>query len=122
MLRYCDCFPTRPRPVVSGAFGIGFAAWLAGSEWGRYFPFALVLPGNLRHSALPPLNLDLTDQQFAFLDDSLYRGRTYGQIKARVEECGGDMLGALVLYDGSPAPAEASSFFRYHGDESAAGR
>ena len=115
LLRYYDCFPTAPRIVVSGAFGIGFAAWLAESEWGRYMPPPLVLPGDLRHGVLPPLVTYFPPgKQFAFLDDSYYKGRTYGQIKARIEERGGEVLGALVLYDGSPAPAVASSFFRYH--------
>ena len=114
---YLDEFPTRPRPVVSGKFGIGFATWLAGSEFGRYMPFVLVLPGDLRHNVLPPLGYRPTQVEFAFLDDSYYRGRTYGQIKHGLEECGGKMLGALVLYDGSVEAPVHPSVFRYHGQQ-----
>lgn len=104
----------RPYFAVSGKFGEGFAGWLAGSEWGRYVHPVTVFPGNLRHTVLPKLTVDLTGRQYVFLDDSYYRGRTYGQIARRIAEAGGGVLGPLVLYDGSPEPAKVPSFWRYH--------
>lgn len=113
-LRYLDEFPDRPIPVVSGRFGIGYATWFSESDWRAYAPLPIVLPGDLRHNTLPALNFDAAGHEFAFLDDSYYKGRTYGQIRDRLRECGGRVLGALVLYDGSPAPLEVPSFYRYH--------
>ena len=104
----------RPYIAVSGKFGQGFAGWLAGSEWGRYVPPVAVFPGDLRHNVLPKLDQDLTGRQYVFMDDSYYKGRTYGQISRRIVEAGGGVLGAIILYDGSPEPAKVPSFFRYH--------
>lgn len=99
-----------PDLALSGTFGRRFAEYMRGSDAANTYVF----PGNLRHVDLPPLPIDLTGHKFVFIDDSYYRGRTYGKIKSRIEEAGGEMLWAMVLYDGSPTPPSIPSFFRYH--------
>lgn len=113
------------RIVVSGKFGEDFAKWFPTSQWGRYRETPLVVPGNLRHSELPPFIADLGWQlsdnatrqyppKYVFLDDSVYRFRTYNQIKQRIEEADGEVVGHVVLYDGSREPQRIPSFYRWH--------
>lgn len=99
-----------PDLALSGQFGRRFAAYMRD----HYTSNTYVFPGNLRHVDLPPLPIDLTGHKFAFIDDSYYRGRTFGKIKSRIEEAGGEMLWAMVLYDGAPTPPSIPSFYRYH--------
>jgi len=103
-------FGVWPDIALSGAFGQRFAAYLR--ENGTHNTY--VFPGNLRHVDLDALPIDLTGHRFVFIDDSCYRGRTYGKIKRRIEEAGGTMLDGMVLYDGSPLPPFLPSFYRYH--------
>lgn len=115
-MRYLEEYPTtRPRIALSGGFGRGFAAWLKAGEWGRYMGKPMVFPGGLRDGHLKEVGRDLTDQEFVFLDDSLYKGRTHNEIRRVIEGAGGWVSGALVLYDGSREPLTAvKSLFRYH--------
>lgn len=97
-------------PVVSGAWGRGFVR--AYPKWG-----ALVLPGELRHADLPPIEEDLSGKSFVFLDDSCYLGRTRDKIRDRIAEAGGELRASLVLYDGSATGIDGmEGLYRYHDD------
>lgn len=137
-----DEFPEGTHIVVSGRFGQAFAPWLLHSEWGLFYPPALVVPGNLRHSELRPFwhrlgnrfpasrvlsdyalaggsaNIlgEINDHRFIFLDDSAYRFRTSNQIGRRIVEANAEMVGHVVLYDGSREPRRIPSFYRFHPD------
>lgn len=99
-----------PDLALTGTFGRRFARHMQKHETFNTYVF----PGNLRHEDLPPIPLDLTGHRFVFMDDSYYRGRTYQKIKSRIEQAGGEMLWAMVLYDGSREPPVIPSFFRFH--------
>lgn len=133
-----DEYPWANRIVVSGKFGQVFAPWLLHSEWSVKYPPALLVPGNLRHEAMPPFNVNfgtrtrkgyggdveakVSESRFLFLDDSAYRFRTHNEIKYRIEEAGGDVVGHVVLYDGSREPQRIPSFYRWHPTEGYGGQ
>lgn len=116
LARYLDAYPMEPRIALSGEFGRGFAQWLRETTW----QVPLVFPGNLRHNDLPPLPLHLDGEQFVFLDDSYYKGRTRAKVTKAIEDAGGMVVGSFVLYDGSPEAAAINSCFRYHPDTGSA--
>jgi hypothetical protein len=117
------------RIVVSGKFGILFGAWFMTSQWTRVFPRPpLVVKGDLRHNDLPPFIADQGwrldenaarqyPMKYVFLDDSAFKFRTFNKIKEQLERAGGDLVGQVVLYDGSREPRRIPSFYRWHPDE-----
>lgn len=113
LFRYLDEYPSMPNIIVSGEFGVGFASWLAASDYAPYLPPVLIISGGIRHRELPPQSIQAKGRQYVFLDDSMYAGRTYSQIRRRITEKEGEMLGAIVLFAGSAAPLAISSFYRH---------
>lgn len=120
-------YPEVERIVVSGRFGKVFAPWLLHSQWSHYFPPALIVDGDLRHKQLAPIMADLSrggyrhiddsSPRYVFIDDSCYRFRTYEQVKRRIGDAGGKVIGMAVLYDGSRDEQWVPSFYRYHPEE-----
>lgn len=103
--------------VVSGKWGYGFTNWMmkyhVRSFW--HMLSSTPFPGGLRHNDLPPLNMDLRTGEYVFLDNSCYRGRTRDKIASRIQECGGELIDSLILYDGSIEPlAGVKGLYRYH--------
>lgn len=114
------------RIVVSGRFGEAFVHWFPSSQWSRSRETPLLVPGDLRHADLPPFTADLgwhlgdfhvnraQPPKYVFLDDSVYKFRTFNKIKQRIEEANGQVVGHIVLYDGSLEPQRIPSFYRWH--------
>jgi hypothetical protein len=107
--------------AVSGEFGKRFRRWLSEDHLAygaSSHGVPIVFPGDLRHATLTDdfiRNLDIDNgEQFVFVDDSYYKGRTYRQVKAAIEKRGGACDYIVVLYDGSTTPAIVPSLFRYH--------
>lgn len=105
--------------AVSGWFGMEFAAWLRSSIHNRPL---LIFPGDLRHHpelAIPPRGI--LNHSFVFIDDSMYKGRTFAAVKRSIETSGGVCNRAIVAYDGCKEEhSNVHSMYRYwehHGDE-----
>lgn len=99
--------------VVSGKWGYGFTAWAA--AYADWLPSIHIVSGGLRHNYLPDGNIGVHGDQFLFLDNSAYKGRTRDKIMRRIEESGGQLLATIVLYDGSPKTLDGiEGIFRYH--------
>jgi hypothetical protein len=101
--------------AVSGEFGRGFVKWMRGSAV-QSVP-AYLYPGDLRHNperALEKQYPSLKGKHIAFIDDSVYKGRTFRAVLDAVERDGGYICGPFVLYDGSRGMvADTHSFYRY---------
>lgn len=98
--------------IVSGRWGRAFAKWYNSNYHRRC---VLVVPGGLRHSAVSnPLRALYgplpSDRTYAFLDDSLYLGRTMRAVEQWVSASEAKFAGAFVAYDGSPV----RSLYRFH--------
>lgn len=86
--------------VTSGKFGWAFSAYAFNRP---VLPKVLNFPGNLRHEKLIESWNDpgIKGQNFFFIDNSIYKGRTLSQIESYIERWGGKIIFAHVLYDGS---------------------
>lgn len=116
---YLEAFPSHPRMVVSGAFGLAYVYWLSKRQLFTPrvldIPGPVVIPGNLRHVTAPDLTVDLTGETLVFLDDSIFKGRTFGQAQSLVRKAGGELEEGIVIYDGSHEHwPTIFSFYRYH--------
>lgn len=88
-----------PLPLVTtGRFGDAVAA-VTGPER------TLRFPGGLRHAEPPPMAIP-AGVRYAFVDDSCYKGRTFGRVRRAVEAAGSEVVGGLVLYDGAAVPLD----------------
>jgi hypothetical protein len=88
--------PAKYKIVTSGSFG---------KKMKQIFPqkVDLLLPGNLRH--MPKYDLSsqrkkIKKQNYIFLDDSYYSGRTVDVVRRAIEEQQGNLVKTYVIYDG----------------------
>ena len=103
--------------IVSGRFGRAFANMCQREN--LTFKRLIVLNGDLRGLNPKPDNLDylggLADQEFYFLDDSYYSGKTYRQVDLALRRQGASVEWFNVIYDGSRLNHDnSSSLFRYY--------
>lgn len=82
--------------VTSGRFGEHIESVIGP---GRVLRF----PGGLRHADPPPMEIP-SGRSYAFVDDSCYRGRTFGRVRRAIEAAGSRVIGGVVLYDGAATP------------------
>ncbi len=89
--------------LTSGKFGWAFSVY---AQPIPALPPVINFPGNLRHEKLQETTIDpmFRDREFVFIDNSVYKGRTVGQINEYVERWGGKITRAYILYDGSRPP------------------
>ena len=100
--------------IVSGKFGTFFHNYLATKNSDKRI---YVVEGGLRKTQ----TLDLTymkdsiiGNEFIFLDDSYYLGRTRDTIKKEIERLGGTLIHTYVIYDGSKGEDESvSNLYKY---------
>ena len=87
----------------SGKFGWAFSMYMNGN---LAFPRMLNFPGDLRHQPLvdPLVDPTFEGRKFVYVDNSIYKGRTLGQISNYVRDWGGEITHAFVLYDGTYPP------------------
>ena len=103
--------------VVSGNFGRAFVNYLqANPKWKSHFKKVICVNGGLRsgnkvdclESFVSP------NEDFIFLDDSFYKGRTRDVIKKEIERNGGHLIHTFVFYDGAKEfDGSVSSLYRY---------
>ena len=79
----------------------------------------LLVPGGLRFDPtkinLEPFADRIKGQQFIFVDDSYFSGKTATVVKEEIERLGGTWLGSFVAYDGSKSKEEnVFSLYRYY--------
>ena len=99
--------------VVTGKFGIAFADW---HRENPRFDSVITLEGGLRYDVMPRgVNLRILGRRYAFLDDSLYAGRTLSKVHGLFMNQGAHVTGAYVLYDGSlNLRRSVHSLYRYY--------
>jgi hypothetical protein len=78
-----------------------------------------LVPGGLRHDPtkinLEPFADRIEGQDFIFVDDSYFSGKTAMVVKEEIERLGGRFVGSLVAYDGSKYKEEnVWSLYRYY--------
>lgn len=93
--------------IVSGKFGWAFQMYAA---YRPVMPPVFNFPGDLRHQQLvdPLIDPMFRNRNFIYFDNSIYKGRTLGQINHYVNSWGGRIASAFVLYDGSRPPHAAA--------------
>ena len=79
----------------------------------------LLVAGGLRFDPskcnLEPFADRIKGQQFIFVDDSYFSGKTATVVKEEIERLGGTWLGSFVAYDGSKSKDEnVYSLYRYY--------
>lgn len=94
-----------PAPLTvlgSGRFGWAFSMFANGLGSLNVLNF----PGNLRHNRLadPGVDPSFKGREFVYVDNSVYKGRTLGQVNDYVQAWGGKIVKAYILYDGSRPP------------------
>lgn len=97
--------------VASGKFGLYLNA--------VYPQFGIVLVnGGLRKGniiSLEPMRKVIQDNDFIFIDDSFFLGRTRNAIKEEIEKWGGSLIRTIVGYDGSKEKDNSvTSLYRYY--------
>lgn len=98
-----------PKPYAilgSGKFGWAFSMY---NHARLSMPPVLNFPGDLRHQPLvdPLVDPYFQDREFVYVDNSIYKGRTLGQINTYVNDWGGKITRAYILYDGTYPPHDA---------------
>jgi len=102
-----------PLFIVSGKFGDVFGEWayLLGLD-------CLVLEGALRQNEIvvqSEYGFLIGGRICVFIDDSLFKGRTYDKVRNMVESFGGTAAGCVVAYDGGKeVRQDVVSLFRYY--------
>ena len=86
-----------------------------------------LVPGGLRFNPekinLEPFKDKIENQDFLFIDDSYFSGRTATVIKEEIERYGGGFVGTYVAYDGSKSKeADVYSLYRYYDYHDVLGR
>ena len=86
-----------------------------------------LVPGGLRFNPekinLEPFKDKIENQDFLFIDDSYFSGRTATVIKEEIERYGGRFVGTYVAYDGSKnKEADVYSLYRYYDYHDVLGR
>jgi hypothetical protein len=102
--------PARYKIIVSGSFG---------KKLYKIYPHRvdLLLPGNLRHIGKYDLIKQrklIKKQDYIFLDDSYYSGRTVNVVRKALEEQQGNLVKTFVIYDGKKnKDKDLEYFYRY---------
>ena len=102
--------PNKYKIVTSGSFGRTIS---------RLYPYKtnLLLPGDLRHKSkydLTPQRKYIKKQDYIFLDDSYYSGRTVNVVRKALEEQRGNLVKTFVIYDGKKTKEkDVEYFYRY---------
>lgn len=86
-----------------------------------------LVPGGLRFNPekinLEPFKDKIENQDFLFIDDSYFSGRTATVIKEEIERYGGRFVGTYVAYDGSKnKETDVYSLYRYYDYHDVLGR
>lgn len=95
--------------VVTGKTGIAY--------FNYGFTTDLIVPGGLRKSNT---KLDLSEyvkpgDKYVLIDDSYFMGRTEAVIRKALKECGADLVGTSVFYDGCIEERPwVTSMYRYY--------
>lgn len=100
--------------IVSGGFGLFFRDYL---KLLKIKPKALIwVRGGLRNGHKPEIwNYYLKNQEFVFIDDSFYSGRTRNVINDYLAQENAKIVDTYVVYDGSHIKEEnVYSLYRYH--------
>lgn len=78
---------------------------------------SLLLPGDLRHMekySLDSIRDRIKHQDYIFLDDSYYSGRTVNVVRKALEEQQGNLVKTFVIYDGKKnKDKDIEYFYRY---------
>ena len=79
----------------------------------------LIVPGGLRFEPekinLMPFSDRIKGNNFVFIDDSFFSGKTQMVVKEEIERCGGQFVGSMVAYDGSKVKDKnVKSLYRYY--------
>jgi len=102
--------PDKYKIITSGSFG---------RKLSKIYPHkvTLLLPGNLRHMLKYDLikqRKQIKKQDYIFLDDSYYSGRTVNVVRKALEEQQGNLVKTYVLYDGKKTKdKDIKYFYRY---------
>jgi orotate phosphoribosyltransferase-like protein len=102
--------PAKYKIITSGSFG---------KKMKQIFPHKvdLLLPGDLRHKPKYDLSSQrkkIKKQDYIFLDDSYYSGRTVNVVRKAIEEQQGNLVKTYVIYDGKKnKDKDIEYFYRY---------
>ena len=100
--------------TISGGFGNKLKQIIDSGEIS--IPYILY-KGGIRSGSKPEIiknNLENCNKTI-FLDDTIYGGKTYFDIKEHVKKIGVDIESVFVIYDGSPVKRDfIKSFYRYY--------
>ena len=112
--------------LVNSAYklGLGNLNTIASGEIGLAMhnlgvPIDFLVPGGLRHDPnkinLTPFADRIKDNEFLFIDDSYFSGKTAMVVKEEIERLGGIFVGSLVAYDGAKVKEDnVWSLYRYY--------
>ena len=100
--------------ILSGTFGKLLFNYMRPSKFE-----AILFNGGLRKSNFPQIikgmGVILQDEEFFFVDDSFYSGKTRDAIAGVLARCNSVISNTFVLYDGSIARDEkVKSIYRYY--------
>jgi len=103
----------RKNIIVSGKFGVFFKNLFSSH------PNIIVVSGGLRKNIkikdLTYLEYKIKTEDYIFIDDSFYSGKTRNAIKNEIERLGGKLINTYVIYDGSiERDISVSSLYRYY--------
>jgi len=102
--------PKEFKIVTSGSFG---------KKIKEIFPHKvdILMPGNLRHMDKYDLTTQrkkIKKQNYIFLDDSYYSGRTVAVVRQAIEKQNGNLVKTFVIYDGKKnKDKDIEYFYRY---------
>jgi len=102
--------------VVSGRFGRVFSNYFS-TNYPKEQRKVIAVKGGLRKEDLVDdlSYLDLKGEDFVFLDDSLYSGKTRDKIREELQKQGADISLTCVVYDGSKEKdSRVLSLYRYY--------
>lgn len=104
-----------PPIAVSGKFGWAFSLWVKRES--LIVGDLIVFPGDLRHQKLidPQIHGPLAPE-YVFIDNSMYKGRTMGQVDKFLRKYRSKLTEKWVLYDGSLPPHRTgvNYIYRWH--------
>ena len=112
---------TENRPLVlSGGFGKRVAAGIDSGEFEKRT--YILFKGGLRKGNSPEIlktsftgGLGVVEDEYTFIDDTIYGGNTYYKIKDFLADRGITIKNCVAVYDGCPKVREdVSSIFRYY--------
>ena len=105
-----EAIPKKYKIITSGSFGKTIT---------KLYPekVSILMPGNLRHMSsysLEALRERIKNQDYIFLDDSYYSGRTVNVVRHALESQRGNLVKTYVMYDGKKTKdKDIEYFYRY---------